>query len=122
MTYGDHIRFLDLEIANVGAGLHLDFGSFVRVLADRVGSAQADEACLSFAASLEWPPMSDEVRFEVCLRLSCARAWCAALGEVDVEAEESGRELLENLTTVYWRDGGRVDWLWPTFVKEESKA
>jgi hypothetical protein len=113
MTYGDHIRFLDREIERLGSRpFALSFGSLLEGLSRR-GLPEAEEACRVFAATLEWPAMSDPVRFEVCARLSMTRWHCNEIASMETEAEfgYTGTEFLTDTLIDYWRDVGHHDWL-----------
>jgi hypothetical protein len=115
MRYGDHIPFFEREIERLGTKpFDLAFGSFLEVLGLRGGSREADAACRVFAETLEWPPLSERVRLELCMRLACAKWWCAECK--DGEPEETGKEFLESVLISYWRDVGRTDWLHENFV------
>jgi hypothetical protein len=117
MTYGDHIDFFDREIAALGQRpMALTLPQIIHAL-DTDGAAETDAACRAFAAALEWPPMADDVRLQVCLRLHCARWWCVDMAEEDADGE-TGKGFLESLLIEYWRDVGRVDWIHAHFVKE----
>ena len=113
MTYAEHIAFFDRELEALGRKpFDLAFRSFVEALAHS-GLEDADEACRFFASKLFWPPVSDRVRLELCMRLACAQWWCKA--NADAEPEEEGKEFLESVLIEYWRDVGRRDWLLENF-------
>lgn len=120
MKYKNHLAFLDREIASLGTGLHLDFESLQRVMGGP-GTREADDACRVFAATLEWPLMSDAVRAEVCCRLACGRWWCADMGEVEIGPEEDGQWMLEQLLIDYWLDAGREEWIFHSFVERKPE-
>ena len=111
MLYRDHIPFLDRELERLEKGpFDLSARSFLEVLG-RAGTPEADAACRVFAATLEWPPVPDRVRLELCFRLACARAWCAEIADDSDSETEDGRAFLEEVLITYWRDDGRVHWL-----------
>jgi hypothetical protein len=122
MRYKDHLPFFDGEIATLGQRpFNLPFRTLFEVLRSN-GSQEADEACRVFASTLTWPQVSDAVRFELCMRLSCARWWCTELTDDDTYGEP-GREFLESLLIEYWRDVGRQDWLHENYcLTPEEKA
>jgi hypothetical protein len=112
MTYGDHIPFLDRELAILGAPpFDLSFQSFVEVLAHR-GTPEVDAACRVFAATFHWPPLSDRQRLEACARLACAKWSCEVTREDPIDEKEPGGALLESLLIEYYTDVGRVGWLY----------
>ena len=114
MLYGQHVAFFDKEIDRLGsAPFDLSFRSFLAALAHD-GMEEADAACRVFAATLDWPPVSDRVRLELCMRLACARWWCTEVAEHDSE-EELGSAFLESVLIEYWRDVGRLDWLYENY-------
>lgn len=116
MTYGDHLEFLEREIEQLGrAPFDLAFQSFLEEMG-RDHSQEVEAAVRVYASTLHWPPLSERVRFAVCLRLSCAKWWCEDLR--DVEVEGTGSELIESLLIDYWRDVGRADWIYETFVQD----
>ena len=118
--YGDYLPFLDREIARIGKGpLLLSFPEALQVLA-HPGTAEADAACRVFAATLDWPPMTEGVRLEVCLRLACLRWWCALPEIRRQNDEDEGPESLASVLIEYWRDVGRADWLFDAFVKRSA--
>lgn len=96
--------------------MNLSLAEVMRALGQD-GSPEADAACRAYAATLEWPPVADSVRLELCLRLQCALWWLGKVRDGD-PAGETGSELLESVLIEYWRDVGRVDWLYARFVKE----
>src|SRR3989338_9009876 len=96
MKYGDHIPFLQRELESLGRKpLSLSFQAFRQAM-EGEDSDEADAACRSFVATLQWPPLSDAARFEVCLRLSCAQWWCKECEDED-PGDEHGREFLTGL-------------------------
>lgn len=110
VSYGAHIPFFEREIAELGnKPLGLSFQSFLEVLA-HPGTDEADAAVRVFASTLRWPPVSDPVRLELCMRLSCAKWWCKECEDHNPEGEE-GKEFLESVLIEYWKDVGRLDWL-----------
>lgn len=114
MLYGEHRRFFDREIERLGQPpFDLSIRSFLEVLG-RAGSEEADAACRVFAATLEWPRVPEHVRMELCLRLACARWWCTEVEGLETE-DEVGKAFLESILIGYWRDVGRVDWLWENY-------
>jgi hypothetical protein len=118
--YGDHIPFFEREIASLGQqAFDLSFQSFLEVLATS-GTAAADAAVRSFAATLSWPPVSDPVRLELCMRLSCAKWWCKECEGLDA-ADEEGKEFLESVLIDYWRNEGRLDWLQENYCLTEQE-
>jgi hypothetical protein len=115
--YEEHIPFFDREIERVGKPpFHLSAGSFLAVLAQEHGSREADAACRVFAATLEWPEMTEPVRLEVNLRLACARWWCTVVPDGEVSEEEPGPLFLERLLIEYWQDVGRKDWIYESIL------
>jgi hypothetical protein len=122
MTHGDLIPFFQRELAALGGPpMALPLPALLAAL-EQEGTAEADEACRAFAATLVWPPVADTVRLELCLRLLCAQWYCA--GELQPEAmplEEPLRSFLDSLLIEYWRDVGRLDWLYERFVKPTAE-
>jgi hypothetical protein len=119
VTYNDHIRFFEQELQRVGKPpFDLSAQSFLQVL-EQEPTREADDACRVFAATLEWPPLREAVRLEVCLRLACARDWCEAVTGAPGDDEEDGRQFLEELLTEYWRDYQR-EWLGKRFVFDKA--
>jgi len=56
--------------------------------------------------------MTIRIRFEVCLRLECARWYCTEFSDANEEDEEwSGSEFLQDLLVEYWHEAGHWDWL-----------
>ena len=108
-TYAEHIPCFERELSTLGHAFGLDFQQFLLALENRYTEA-ADEACRLFAKEYRWPPMSDQTRLEVCLRLSCASMYCQELGDKSIDLEESGQFFLESLLIEFWRDVGREDW------------
>ena len=116
MLYGRHVAFLDREIHLLGgAGFALSFTEIDGILATR-NSKETDAICKQFAQTLHWPELSEKTRFEICLRLSCARSWCLHLGDCDSE-DQTGQEFLESILVEYWNDVGREDWIYDRYVK-----
>jgi hypothetical protein len=116
MTYGDHIPMFQRELERLGRPtMALTIDAVIGALA-RQGSAEADAACRVYAATLEWPPVADSVRLELCLRLTCALWWLDIARDENPEGE-TGSELLESVLIEYWRDVGRVDWIHDRFVQ-----
>jgi hypothetical protein len=125
MTLGDHASFFEREIASLGKeSLNLSFETIIKILRDQ-GSHEADAACRVFAKTLHWPPVPDEVRIELCMRLDCARWWCKLneISDEPIDDEEPGPEFLESLLIDYWLDVGRRDWLWENYcLNAEERA
>jgi hypothetical protein len=124
-TYLEHRGFFERELASLGAKpLHLDIRTFLSALGpvDYPHMDEANDACRTFARTLVWPPLTDPLRLEVCLRLDCARWYCdqaVRRGQQEEDeglSEEDGREFLESLLIEYWLDVGRSDWLWENYV------
>jgi len=116
MTYEDHIAFLDREIRKLSAvSLSISFRSFLEVL-DQQGLDEADAACRVFAATLEWPKMSDLCHFEICARLSAVKLYCKSMANED-PLDSDGKAFLESLLIEWWRDVGRVEWIHYYFVE-----
>ena len=116
MTYGDHLPLIDEELRRLGQPqMKLDLAMILGALS-RQGAREADDACRVFAATLAWPPVADSVRFELCLRLQCARWYVDTIRDESPEGQ-TGSELLESVLIEYWRDVGRVDWIYDRFVK-----
>jgi len=118
MRIGDHVSFLDREIERLSARpLTLTFEALLEGM-DRTGACIADDAVRAFAATLEWPPMPDQVRLEILLRLRCAKAWCEAMAGDEVFPEEDGQEFLDELLRNYWLDGARENFLWELLIRD----
>ena len=119
-TYNDHVMFFDREIDRIGrAPFGLSLRSFLAVMA-RDGTPEADAACRAFAATLEWPPLTEELRAEIGLRLVCAREWCADVTGAEGDGDEDGQEFLRSILIEYWQDCGRENWLWNWLVKQNE--
>jgi hypothetical protein len=123
MTWSAHVDFFQREIDRLSQQpFALDFQSFLEAMG-LDGVSETDAAIRVFARTLDWPPVSDRVRFEICLRLSCARWYCADMvGHGAEDDEEDGTEFLESLLIEYWRDVGRTDWLYATFIQLNDAA
>ncbi len=116
MRYEDHLNFFEKEISELGKSpMNLSFPIIMEALGND-GFNETDEAIRHFINTFCWPNVSDRVRFELCLRLSCAKWYCKENGEMDTE-DETGKEFLESLLIEYWRDVGRVDWIHSHFVE-----
>lgn len=115
-TYGDHIPFFEREIATLGSKpFNLSFGQLFAALGSET-LLLGDEACRIFASTLQWPEVADIVRFDLCMRLDCARCYCQASPGLEAcEEEQSGRELLESILIEYWHDVGKRDWLYENY-------
>ncbi|GEM_PF-6510485 len=112
-TFWDFVPFFEREIGLLGRPFwDLNFRAIFRVLRSE-GTQEADEACRVFAITLEWPPVSEPVRLELCLRLCTARWWCTVVA--DDPLDEPKREFLESVLIEYWRDVGRRDWIHENF-------
>ncbi|TVP80441.1 MAG: hypothetical protein EA353_03730 [Puniceicoccaceae bacterium] len=80
------------------------------------GRPSTDRVVRSYIARREWPALEDSDRWELLLRLQCARWYCAELHEKfpdDLLADHySDRaELLAGVLIDYWLDVGRCEWL-----------
>lgn len=80
-----------------------------------VYSPWTDRAVRSYISMREWPILEDTDRFELLLRLQCARWYCADMRSRDPLAEglvgENFGATVESLLIEYWQDVGRVDFL-----------
>jgi len=123
MSWNAHIDFFEREIERLSREpFALGFQSFLEALG-LDGVSETDAAIHVFARTLEWPQFSDRIRFEICLRLSCARWYCADMVASEGEAgDEHGTEFLESLLIEYWRDTGRSEWLYRTFVQSMDSS
>jgi hypothetical protein len=118
--YKDILPFLKSELAKLEQPeLHLSFESILQALGEN-GSDEADDAVRKYAASLIWPPVPDPVRFELCLRLSCAIWWIETLYGDTETAGETVAEFLTETMIGYWRDVGRADWAHNHFVNPDA--
>lgn len=117
MKYYDHIPFFKRELDRLGSpGFPgLSFQSIVQVLA-RAPTPEADAACRQFVATLSWPPLTDELRLELCVRLACALEWVQGMKEVDVPADETGHDFLRDLLIPYFPDA-QPKWLYKKIVE-----
>ena len=110
-TYAKHLAFVRSEIDRLGGSpLGLSFRSLVEGLGP-LATGEADDACRVFALTLEWPPLSEQTRWEVLCRLACAEEWLECCGCDEVPEEESGSTLLDELLIDYWRDVGQMTWI-----------
>jgi hypothetical protein len=119
MSWGAKVDFFQQEIDTLSQKpLALDFQSVLEGLG-LDGVTETDDAIRTYARTLEWPPVADRVRFELCLRLSCARWYCADMVRFDADTDDdrSGSEFLESLLITYWRDVGRTDWLFAALIQ-----
>ena len=108
MKYGDQIPFFRRELATLGRAFPaLSFESFLQVMA-RDPSAAADSACRQFASTLLWPQMPDDVRLEVCLRLTAWLEWLDAEAEEGPIPGEIGQDALASGLIDYWREEQRM--------------
>ena len=104
MRYADQLPFFRRELSRCGRPFPtLSFGSFQQVMV-RAPTPAADEACRVFAVTLEWPPMPEDVRLEVCLRLVAAIEWIEAESTEAPFPDEHGSDALAGLLIEYWRD------------------
>jgi len=111
-THRDHIQFFAREIQMLGSGpMNLSYMEALEALAND-GLPETEAACRVFSETLKWPAMTNRIRFEVCLRLECARWYCTEFSDADEEDEEwSGSEFLQDLLVEYWHEAGHWDWL-----------
>jgi hypothetical protein len=117
VLFADYIPVFQRELDRLSREpVTLKFPALLALLGHE-GTEAADSACRAFAATQQWPPVSDLVRVELCLRLSCALWWLTELRAADLE-EESLPTIAESVLIEYWRDVGRVDWLYARFVKD----
>jgi hypothetical protein len=115
-NYSKCPRFFEDQIERLGVPFVVSFATAKRVLS-RCTNSDVDEVCRAFAQTGMWPAMSDEARFEVCLRLDCARAWCVLCGSAKVDPrDECEPDFLKELLLDYWNDGGRAEWIRESFV------
>ena len=104
MKYREQIPFFRRELDQIGRPFPtLSFGSFRQVMV-REPSLEADAACRQFASTLLWPPMPDDVRLEVCLRLTALIGWLETQAEEQPLEGEIGQVALASFLTDYWRD------------------
>ena len=122
MKYSERVRFFEEQIENLGGPFVMSLDVMKRVLT-RCTSPEGDEACRIFAATRHWPPMNDETRLEVCLRLECARDWCVTCGEARVDPhDENEQDFLKELLLDYCNDGGRTEWIYETLVRPDRQS
>ena len=104
MQYREQIPFFRRELAQLGRPFpNLSFESFRQVMA-RAPTPEADEACRAFAATLEWPPLSEDTRLEVCFRLLVWIEWLEAYAGEEPFPGEDGKIELASALISYWRD------------------
>lgn len=109
-TYQEHVRFLQRELEGLGKPFGLALLPLLRVMG-AAPSLEADVACRVFAATLQWPPLTDATRLEVGLRLLCAIEWCEERIPVDGDCSENGSDFLAQVLIDYWQDFERGHWL-----------
>lgn len=120
MTYGDHIPAFQRELDLLSREpVTLRFPGLMALLRHE-GTTEADAAVRAFVATRLWPPVSDSCRVELCLRLSCALWWLTEQRAEDPEGQDVPK-LADSLLREYWRDVGRVDWLYENLVKDWAK-
>ncbi len=118
-TYNDHVPFFEKELARLGSTpVVLLPQSILAVMGAGVGSREVDKACRVFAATLEWPPLTEQVRLEVYLRLLCAKWWCEDMTGAEGDCAENGEEFLTELLIDYWQDVALENLLWDALVKK----
>jgi len=118
--YRDFLPFLHREIALLEQPpFELTFHQIHRVLAGEF-AAQTDAVLDEYIPELAWPQLEDPIRFELCLRLSCAVYWINEL-QPDFQTDENLQDLLYSLVKDYWPDGGRNRWLWDHYFHADYK-
>lgn len=116
--YRDFLPFLKRELAQLeGGDLRLSAEIILNVLSEN-GSDLADAAVRQYVATLIWPPVTDGVRFELCLRLRVAIWWIETLHDTSSDGEPLP-VFLEEIMIGYWRDVGRTDWILNHFVNPD---
>jgi hypothetical protein len=116
--YCEILPFLKRELEQLESKkLQLSVESLLEVLSHE-GSDLADAAVREYTRTLIWPRVSDEVQFELCLRLRVAIWWIESLNDTSTE-DESLKEFLIGTMIEYWRDVGRTDWIWNHFVNQD---
>jgi hypothetical protein len=107
------IRFFERQIEALGStSFALSFQNLFKVLVTHL-APEVDNACETFAKTLRWPELSEQVRFGVCLRLECARKYCenAAKEEWHDEPQaERQDKFLREMLIRYWYEAGREEW------------
>lgn len=117
--YKDFLPFLNRELEHLESKkLNLSLGSIFDVLSNN-GSDSADAAIREYGATLMWPEIPDQVRFEICLRLRVAIWWIESLHGDTSSDGESLQLFITDTMIDYWRDVGRTDWIYNHFVNQD---
>jgi hypothetical protein len=120
-TISEWIPFFQKELDQIGRPpWHLSAQSLFQVMARRHTQA-ADVACREFCRRLTWPPLTEEVRFEVCLRLLCVLKYCESERGLPIDPEEHGSAALKSFLLSYWKDVGREQLLYDVLLKPHIK-
>lgn len=83
----------------------------------------ADDACMKFVSTLEWPDMMFRLRFLIFLRLSFARDDASLMNYrypgCNLPEEMDGREILEFALIHRWHKEG-MNWFREVYLKRKS--
>lgn len=73
MTIGETLPLWEAELSRLAhPHIHVPLPSLLGIL-EGPGTVDADMACRDFAATGQWPQLSEPIRLEVVLRLCCLR-------------------------------------------------
>jgi hypothetical protein len=113
-SYQPMIRLFERQIEALGTApfAQLSFREMFEVLVTHAAPA-ADKACRVFARTLQWPRLSDRLRFGICFRLECAREYCESASKTEDQDEplrERQDKLIQELLVAYWYEAGREEW------------
>jgi|SRR6267142_4490165 len=116
-TFGDFLPLLKRDLAQLEKKqFHLSTEHILDVLSD-VGEKIADDAVRHYSATLLWPPVTDKIQFELCLRMRVAIWWIEDF--LDEEREELYSTFVIDTMIDYWKDVGRRDWIWHHFCNPD---
>ena len=117
MTWSEYIPAFEAALRELSREpVRLRFQQLMPMLRHE-GTAEADAALRAFAQGLPWPLLPDLVRVELCLRLSFGLWHLRGLAAEPHEGA-SLSATIESVLIDYWRDTGRVDWLYEVLVKD----
>lgn len=118
----DFLQLFEKELERIGQKpFALSYPDILAVLGDPRMTEFVDEACRVFCLTLEWPPLTDAQRLEVCVRLDAAREWCASCRQSAYPGEGYDVTLLKELLIKYYKEEGRDYWKADRFLQDRKR-